>query len=132
MKEALGTCNSRTPGWVTGFAQQMWRHQFFISASQSFSEPIWKVLSKNTHTTPRNEAQCVSTWLIKFLGECCRHQTILIILNDKHQQFVNLFIFLRVKIKSQMNHRKQNPYQRNKVSIYEYPKIIWTKYTYTI
>lgn len=100
----------------------MWRPQFFISASKSFCEPLWKVLSKNTHRTPRNKAQCVSTWLIKFLGECCRHQTTLIIVNNEHLQFLILFIFLRVKIKKQMNHRKQrpmrkqNPYQSNKVS----------------
>lgn len=100
----------------------MWRHQFLISASKSFCEPIWKVLSKNTHTTSSKKVQCVSTWLIKFLGECCRHLTILIILNSKHLQFLIPFISLRVTVKNQMNHRKQkpirkkNPYQSNKVS----------------
>lgn len=47
------------------------------------------------HTENTQEKGLVCLDLTKFLGESCSHQTILIILNNKHLQFLILFDFFK-------------------------------------
>lgn len=95
----------------------MWGYQFFISTS--ITSPLANP-SGNMHNTLEKWSVCGS--LIKFLQKCCRHQTSLVTLNNDNLQSLILCVFSRMKIKQQMNQKKQRPiikqslHQSNKVS----------------